>query len=311
MNADFDDARRALERLGFYTTEQLGDVEIERLGGLTNRVFMVSGPRGRHVLRIPGKGTETYINRRVEAVAARAAARAGVSPEVIAFSDDGLMLTVAIENVATMTPEKLNANPAAVARAGAALRKLHESGETFDFRFELFSMIDDYLKILKTKNASVPDGYPQALAAAESVRQALNAHALPLVACHCDPLSENFLDTGKRMWIVDWEYSGMNDPIWDVGDFAVEAQLTPANEKVLQDAYFGGAPTPAELGRYVIYKAMCDLLWTLWGLIQHADQNPVDDFWAYSNRRFARCKALMDSPEFPTHVANVLRGDGH
>ena len=182
MNADFDDARRALERLGFYSAEQLGGVEIERLGGLTNRVFMVSGPRGRHVLRIPGKGTETYINRRVEAVAARAAAKAGVSPEVIAFSDDGLMVTVAIENAATMTPEKLNANPASVARAGAALRKLHESGETFDFRFELFSMIDDYLKILKAKNASVPDGYPQALAAAESVRQALNAHALPLVA---------------------------------------------------------------------------------------------------------------------------------
>jgi thiamine kinase-like enzyme len=270
---------------------------------------MVSGPRGRHVLRIPGKGTETYINRQVEAVAARAAARAGVSPQVIATSDDGLMLTVAIENAATMTPESFNANQAAVARAGAALAALHRSGETFAFRFELFSMIDDYLKLLKAKNASVPDGYPQALAAAESVRRALNAHELPLVACHCDPLSENFLDTGKRMWIVDWEYSGMNDPVWDVGDFAVEAQLTPENEKVLRDAYFGGAPTRGELGRYVIYKAMCDLLWTLWGLIQHADENPADDFWAYANRRFARCKKLMDSPEFPMHVENVQRGE--
>jgi thiamine kinase-like enzyme len=101
----------------------------------------------------------------------------------------------------------------------------------------------------------------------------------------------------------------MNDPIWDVGDFAVEAQLTPENERVLRDAYFGGEPTPSELGRYVIYKAMCDLLWTLWGLIQHADGNPADDFWAYANRRFARCKKLMDSAEFPTHVQNVLQGE--
>jgi thiamine kinase-like enzyme len=308
MNADFDDARHALERLGLYTKEQLQDVNIERLGGLTNRVFMISGPRGNQVLRIPGKGTEAYINRRVEAVAARAAARAGVSPQVIAFSDDGLMVTAAIENAITMTPEKLNANPAAVARAGKALRALHQSGEKFDFRFELFAMIDDYLKLLKTKNASVPDGYPQALASAESVRRALNAHKLPLAPCHCDPLSENFLDTDERMWIVDWEYSGMNDPIWDAGDFAVEAQLTPENERVLRDAYFGGNPTSAELGRYVIYKAMCDLLWTLWGLIQHADGNSADDFWAYANRRFARCKALMDSAEFSTHVANVLKG---
>ena len=84
MNADFDDARRGLERLAFYAQAETAGVEIQRLGGLTNRVFMVSGPRGRHVLRIPGKGTEAYINRRVEAVAARAAARAGVSPEVIA-----------------------------------------------------------------------------------------------------------------------------------------------------------------------------------------------------------------------------------
>ena len=240
MNADFDDARRGLERLAFYTPTETAGVEIQRLGGLTNRVFMVSGPRGRHVLRIPGNGTETYINRRVEAVAARAAARAGVSPQVIATTDDGLMLTVAIENAVTMTPESFNANPAAVARAGAALAALHRSGEKFDFRFELFSMIDDYLKILKAKNASVPEGYPQALASAESVRRALNAQALPLVACHCDPLSENFLDTGERMWIVDWEYSGMNDPIWDVGDFAVEAQLTPENERVLRDFLFRG-----------------------------------------------------------------------
>ena len=79
--------------------------------------------------------------------------------------------------------------------------------------------------------------------------------------------------------------------------------------QILRDAYFGGAPTRGELGRYVIYKAMCDLLWTLWGLIQVADQNPVDDFWAYANRRFARCKKLMDSPEFPLHVENVERGE--
>ena len=87
------------------------------------------------------------------------------------------------------------------------------------------------------------------------------------------------------MWIVDWEYSGMNDPIWDVGDFAVEAKLTPENERRCCETPISAAtPTPAELGRYVIYKAMCDLLWTLWGLIQHANENPADDFWAYANR---------------------------
>ena len=73
------------------------------------------------------------------------------------------------------------------------------------------------------------------------------------------------------------------------------------------ETLISGQPTPAELGRYVIYKAMCDLLWTLWGLIEHGDENPADDFWAYANRRFDRCKKLMDLPEFPLHVENVQR----
>jgi thiamine kinase-like enzyme len=144
---------------------------------------------------------------------------------------------------------------------------------------------------------------------AEGVRDALNAHPLPLVACHCDPLCENFLDQrGKRMWIVDWEYAGMNDPMWDLGDLSVEGQFDAAQEAEMIAAYFGGEPRASELGRIVIYKAMCDLLWTLWGLIQHANRNPADDFWAYSLNRFNRCKVLMANPEFFRHVAAVRKG---
>ena len=107
------------------------------------------------------------------------------------------------------------------------------------------------------------------------------------------------------MWIVDWEYSGMNDPLWDLGDLSVEAGMTEAEEAELLRGYFGREPTPEEKGRVVIYKAMCDLLWTLWGLIQFADGNPVEDFWAYATERFERCKSLMQSPSFPDHVAAV------
>ena len=73
-------------------------------------------------------------------------------------------------------------------------------------------------------------------------------------------------------------------------------------------AYFGGEPSGAECGRIVIYKAMCDLLWTLWGLIQHANRNPVDDFWKYSLQRFERCKQLMGDPQFAVHLRSVCAG---
>lgn len=97
----------------------------------------------------------------------------------------------------------------------------------------------------------------------------------------------------------------MNDPLWDVGDLSVEAGMTPEQDDELMAAYFGRIPTPAETGRMVIYKAMCDLLWTLWGLIQHADGNPVEDFWAYATTRFERCKTLMGQAAFTDHVRAV------
>jgi thiamine kinase-like enzyme len=121
-------------------------------------------------------------------------------------------------------------------------------------------------------------------------------------------LCENFLDTGERMWIVDWEYSGMNDPMWDLGDLSVEAGFDSSQEEEMMAAYFDGAPPRDLWGRMVIYKAMCDLLWTLWGLIQHANENPVDDFWAYSVNRFERCKRLMAEPEFATHLKAIDGG---
>ncbi|MCY0096699.1 choline/ethanolamine kinase family protein [Hoeflea ulvae] len=268
---------------------------VERLGGLTNLVFRV----GDYCLRLPGKGTEEYINREHEAVAAREAAAAGVSPELIhADAATGIMVTRFIEGAKTMTPAAFAADPGSVRRAGEAFRQLHQSGAEFPFTFELFAMIDDYLGILSKKDVALPEGYHDVVARADAVRAALARQSLPSVACHCDPLCENFLDTGERIWIVDWEYSGMNDPMWDLGDLSVEGGFDAAQDRALMQAYSGGAPDPSDHARMVIYKAMCDLLWTLWGLIQLANDNPAEDFRAYADGRFDRCKTLMASPEF-------------
>ena len=285
----------------------LGDkADIQRLGGLTNLVYRVSGGAESFVLRLPGKGTEEYINRSNEAQAAGEAAKANVSPDLI-FADaaTGTMVTRYVEGAVTMSPQNFKSVAGAPARAGEVFRRLHDSGAVFNFRFELFSMIDDYLKVLSTKDIELPEGYRDVVKEAETVRAALAAGPLPLVACHCDPLCENFLDTGTRMWLVDWEYSGMNDPMWDLADVSVEGEFLPWQDEEMIRAYFGGEPSPFDRGRIVIYKAMCDLLWTLWGLIQHANQNPADDFWRYSINRFERCKALMATPDFPRHVAAV------
>jgi thiamine kinase-like enzyme len=302
-------AREALKKIKLFWCLDDEDIKIKRLGGLTNLVFYVDHAGEQYVLRLPGKGTEEYINRKNEIQAAKEAAKAKVAPDVIYVDGwSGVMITRFVDHGVTMTPENFKTREGAPRRAGEAFKKLHASGAEFNFRFELFAMIDGYLKILGTKDIELPAGYADVLKSAEAVRKALKAHKLPLVACHCDPLCENFLDTGKRMWIVDWEYSGMNDPLWDLGDLAVEGQFSKAQEEEMLAAYFDVAPTAPERGRFVIYKAMCDLLWTLWGLIQHANKNPADDFWAYSLNRFERCKALMATEEFAGHVAAVKKG---
>ncbi|HGG04065.1 MAG TPA: LPS biosynthesis choline kinase [Aliiroseovarius sp.] len=307
MSDNKDAVRAALQNLPeFAGVAGDQDFTATRLGGLTNLVYRVDMAGRKVIVRIPGAGTDAYIDRKVELHNARTAARAGVSPRVLwADAQTGVMIADCLDPVTTMTPDLFASTDGAVARAGAALAALHGCGQDFQFRFELFAMIDEYLTILADKQAELPPGYHDIVAAAEPVRAALDANPVPLAPCHNDPLCENFLDQGDKMWIVDWEYSGMNDPMWDLGDLSVEGGFTAAQDTALLHAYFGRAPSAAEQGRVVIYKAMCDLLWTLWGLIQHADQNPAEDFWAYSIGRFERCKTLMNSPGFAAHVAAI------
>lgn len=306
MQENAEAAIAALRNAPGFEAVKAEDCSVTRLGGLTNLVHLVDTGTDKIIVRIPGEGTEEYIDRKVELTNAIAAHKAGVSAEVLwADPATGVMISRAVDGITTMTPALFSERKGSPERAGKALAKLHRSGETFDFRFELFSMIEDYLKILSTKDVTLPDGYHDIVRAADPVKAALQANPAPLAPCHCDPLCENFLDDGAVMWIVDWEYSGMNDPLWDLGDLSVEAGMTDAEEAELLHGYFGREPTLKEKGRVVIYKAMCDLLWTLWGLIQFADGNPAEDFWAYATERFERCKALMQDPAFPGHVAAV------
>jgi thiamine kinase-like enzyme len=274
----------------------------QRLGGLTNVNYLVSHGGSKYVVRLPGAGTAEYIDRAAEAIAARSAAAADVNAAVVFFdAADGLMATGYIENSATMDAERFR-DLAAVERAGVAFRRLHDDAAPFSTDFELFRMIDAYKGLLTSKGATLPDRYEETQQRADVARAALEAHPAALVPSHCDPLCENFLDTGERMYIVDYEYSGNNDPMWDLGNLSVEAGFDDVQDHALIRAYFGGEPAPHQVARMVMYKALCDLLWTLWGVIQHVNDNPADDFWAYATSRFDRCRRLVASPEFGAHI---------
>jgi len=294
------DIADALTRAGFPA-----DSPTTRLAGLTNVNHLVEHEGSRYVLRIPGAGTSEYISRTNEEVAARSASAAGVNAEVVFFdATDGLMVTRFVEGAATMNAERFT-DLEACERAGRAFRELHTRATPFATDFDLFGMIDEYKTLLASKGATLPEGYEELQVTAEATRAALEATARPLVPSHCDPLCENFLDTGERMYLIDFEYGGNNDPMWDLGDLSVEGGFDAAQDRALMRAYFGHDPGAADVGRMVAYKAMCDVLWALWGMVQHVNDNPVEDFLAYANRRYARCMALMGGPDYGGHLRAI------
>lgn len=298
-----DQLTEALSRIPFLVDAD--PLNAVRLAGLTNINHVLTHNAVAYVVRLPGEGTSEYIDRRTEEVAARSAAAAGVNAEVMFFdSSDGLMVTRFIDGARTMDSEAFR-DPGALQRAGAALRRLHTTATPFSNEFDLFGMIDQYRSLLAAQGASLPDGYDDLQRAADETRRALASNPVPSVPSHCDPLCENFLDTGTRMYVIDYEYAGNNDPMWDLADLAVEGGFDAHQEEMLLAAYLGTEPSDEHRGRLVAYKAMCDLLWTLWGVIQHANGNPADDFWAYATGRFDRCRILMSDPSYHTHIRAI------
>jgi thiamine kinase-like enzyme len=285
-----------------------GDLAVERIGGLTNRNYKITLEPERYVLRLAGAGTSDYIDRAAEAHNARVAAAAGVNAHVLYFEvASGTMLARHIDDSLTMS-ETAFKELARVERAARAFRRVHRFGEAFVGRFDVFAQIDEYLALLRRNDAKLPGGYEALQKQADAARQVLNERPAALAPCHNDPLAENFLDAPNRMYLVDWEYAGMNDPMWDLGDLSVEAGFGPEQDEALLRAYFDGTPPAAERGRMVLAKGLCDLVWTLWGLLQVMNGNPAEDFWAYSINRFERCKRLLATEHFAAAIAAVRAG---
>ena len=297
----------ALERVPLFRNVRREDIKLERLGGaLTNISYKVTIGRAAYVLRLAGEGTSDYIDRAAEEHNARVAAAAGINAEVIYFdARDGTMVTRFVEGVSMNAEEGFGRDPGAPVRAGRALNRVHRLGRVFRSRFDVFAAIDDYLGLLREQRTSLPAEYYEVGRKARTVRRALETSPAPLVPCHNDPWPGNLLDAGGHIYLIDWEYSGMNDPMWDLGDLSVEAGFEPEQDRTMMEAYLGGTASPAFYSRMEIYKAMSDLHWSLWGFVQHAKGNPAEDFWSYALGRLERCKARMSSGNFGRHLGAV------
>jgi len=302
-----DGVYAALARVPFFGNVRPEAIRLERLGGaLTNVCYKVTIGGAAYVLRLAGEGTSDYIDRSAEERNARIAAAAGLNAEVVHFdARDGTMVTRFVEGIPMNDGEDFGRDSGAPVRAARALGRVHRLGRVFSSRFDVFSTIDDYLGLLRERRTPLPDDYYEAGRNARVVRRALEASPAPLVPCHNDPWPGNLLDADGRIYLIDWEYSGMNDPMWDLADLSVEAGFGPEQDRAMMEAYHGDTVSPALYSRLEIYKAMSDLHWSLWGFVQHARGNPAEDFWGYGLERLGRSNTRMSSPHFGQHVRVV------
>ena len=285
-------------------------VKIERLdGALTNVSYKVTIGSVSYALRLAGEGTSDFIDRSAEEHNARVASAAGVSAEVLYFdARDGTMVTRFVDGVPMNAGEGFGRDGGAPVRAARALKRVHTLGRLFRSRFDVFAAIDGYLHLLRGWRVPLPEGYYEVGRKVRAVRLALEASPAPLVPCHNDPWPGNLLDAEGRIYLLDWEYSGMNDPMWDLADLSVEAGFDPEQDRAMMEAYRGTA-SAALYSRLEIYKAMSDLHWSVWGFVQHAKGNPAEeDFWSYGLERLRRSEARMSSADFTHHLGVVHTG---
>jgi thiamine kinase-like enzyme len=259
-------------------------VSIEPLGGgITNRNFKIELDGQEFVLRIGGKDTELLgIDRAAEHAASCVAAELGLGPEVVAFVEpEGYLVTRYVDG---------EVGKVDVERAGAALRCLHD-GPTLPVRFDSFRVVEAYRATAHEHGVAVPSSYAHAKELADKIER--RRSGAPLRPCHNDLLSANFIDDGTRLWLVDWEYAGMGDPFFDLGNFAVNNELAEEGEHALLTAY--GSDDGDAL---VLMRFMSDFREAMWGIVQLAISELDFDFGDYAEEHFARLARTAAEPRF-------------
>jgi thiamine kinase-like enzyme len=270
-------------------------------GGLTNQNYRLDLGKRTWFFRRPGPATELLaVDRENELFNTRAAAKAGVGPKVLQVDrkTGGILLEWLPGQ--TMSNEAFEA-PGMPTRVAETLRRLH-AGPRFRDDFDMFRLSERYLRLVDERAMPIPAGYRERLPQIPRIEAALAARPLPTVPCHNDLLAENYLDDGARLWIVDYEYSGNNDPTFELGNTAQELQFDEARVGELCAAYFGperfAREGPALLARLRLQMIMSDVGWTLWAAIQAVISTIDYDFMGWANDRWARASAMLDGPEF-------------
>ena len=280
------------------------DMSIQHLsGGLTNTNYKVSVDGTPYFIRVPGEGTELLaIDRKNEHHSARVAAQVGIGPKVLHHLPEYDVMVLEFLNGKTMSKDSLNESGMPT-RMAQSIKRLH-SGERLLLDFNMFRLTEYYLSLCKERNIKIPDGYLERMNLVNEIERAMSVKPLATVPCNNDLLAENYIDDGDQLWLIDYEYSGNNDPTFELGNTCQEMQFNDQQIAEVCAAYFGEASAD-KIARMKLNMIMSDVGWGLWAAIQANISTIEFDFWGWAIERWGRAEQKMDSAEFSVWMKDV------
>jgi thiamine kinase-like enzyme len=276
-------------------------------GGLTNQNFRVTTERGCFVARVWSDGGALLgIDREHEYRNSVLAAAAGVGAPVVEYRPQDRVLVLGYIDGKTLGNADVG-EPAMIPRIAAACRALHGAGR-FAGDFDMFEIQARYYRVATEAGMRIPAGYDELLPAFAAARTALAAGDEGTVPCNNDLLAANFIDDGERIWVIDYEYAGNNDPCFELGNIAGECGLDADALAALVTAYYG-RPRRSRIARAELFGLVARYGWTLWGAIQHATSALDVDFWSWGMERFEAAAAGFTSQAFARLLTDVQDED--
>ena len=298
----------ALEDVLEAVPELHGATAVEPLaGGLTNTNYKVTTPGGSYVVRISGKDTGLLaIDRENEAYNTRCAAETGVGAPFVAALPEHDALVLEFLDGEVMSSEKLRHGDK-LAAVAEACRRLH-GGRRFLHDFDMFEIQRGYIRVVQERGFRLPERYLDFEPQVRALEQAMRVRAEGTVPCNNDLLAENFIDVGGEFRLIDYEYSGNNDPCFELGNVWSESNLSLAQLEELVAHYFG-QPLRNKVARCRLWGLMSKYGWTLWGSIQQSVSELDFDFWGWAMEKYDRAEAEFDGPDFERLLEEVTRAD--
>jgi thiamine kinase-like enzyme len=224
-----------------------------------------------------------------------AAAGVGVGPEVTAFiRPEGYLVTRFI--VGSPVSDETVRQPETLRRVADSLRRVHE-GPAIPGLFVPLRICEAYRALAMARGVRIPPAYDEAAAIGRRIERAFLADPIELRPCHNDLLNANFIDDGTRIRIIDWEYAGMGDPFFDLGNFSINHELNEDQDRILLEAY-GGEVRRSHLARLTLMRVVSDFREAMWGVLQQGISTLDIDFVAYADEHLDRLLTHAAEPRF-------------